>query len=156
MQMPKKIDYRIPRQSSRYWRSLLTSMATEFLAQSQIGNSRELMFKIGERFATNSPLPDCKTVEDLKAAMNSVWQDMDWGWVDVEEYGNGLRIMHHQATNGSLTNVVFGEDTKSWAPATLEGVYNKWFSAVSKGTALKVRQSLDTDEFGSVEYMLSA
>jgi hypothetical protein len=150
----KKIDYRIPRQSSRLWRSLLTAFANEFVSNPNTGNIKEVMYKIGYRFATQSPLPTCNSLDDFKASMNSDWQDQDWGWVDLEETADSLRIIHHQSTNASLTNNVFGEQTKIWGPAILEGAYQKWLSAMGAGESLKVTQSGETDEFGTTEYRL--
>jgi hypothetical protein len=153
---PKKIDYRIPRQSSRLWRSLLTAFATEFVTNPNTGNIRETMYKIGYRFATQSALPTCNSLDEFKTAMNSVWQDLDWGWVDLEETPASLRIIHHQSTNASLISDVFGDQTKVWGPAILEGAYQKWLSAMGAGESLKVTQSDLTDEFGTTEYQLKA
>lgn len=153
---PKKIDYRIPRQSSRLWRSLLTAFANEFVTNPGSSNIREVMYKIGHRFATQSPLPTCNSLDEFKTAMNSVWQDLDWGWVDLEETPASLRIIHHQSTNAYLINDVFGEQTKIWGPAILEGAYQKWLSAMGAGESLKVTQSDETDEFGTTEYQLKA
>ena len=150
----KKIDYRIPRQSSRLWRSLLTAFANEFVSNPNTANIKDIMYKIGYRFATQSPLPTCNSLDEFKASMNSVWQDLDWGWVDLEETADSLRIIHHQSTNASLTNNVFGEQTKIWGPAILEGAYQKWLSAMGAGESLKVTQSGETDEFGTTEYRL--
>jgi hypothetical protein len=152
---PEKVDYRIQRQCSRQWRSLLAALAQECTTQTEPIEPRELMRRIGMRFATQTPLAPCENLEQLQHAMCEVWKDMDWGRVDLEEHDRVLRIVHHDSNHGSLGSGAFGDATATWAPACLEGVYQKWLATLGAGDALRVVQIGEPDEFGSIEYQLS-
>jgi len=151
----KKIDYRIQRQSARQWRSLLAATAHGLCKQFELKNPRDLMRTIGIQFGTQTSLPACETLGDLQAAMCSVWKDMDWGWVELEENDGVLSIIHHGSTNGDLLNTAYGMETPLWVTAFLEGTYQKWLSGMGAGDSLSVRQISATDEFGSTEFQLS-
>lgn len=155
MASQKKIDYRIQRQSARQWRNLLSATAHGLSSQCEIKNPQALMHSIGVQFGTQTTLPPCETLGDLQAAMCSVWQDMDWGWVELEEIDGTLRITHHSSTNGNLRNGAFGNETSLWVTAFLEGTYQKWLAAMGANDSLRVRQVTETDEFGTTEYELS-
>ena len=156
MVSPKKIDYRIQRQSARQWRSLLAATAHGLCKQFEFKNARPVMHMIGMQFGSQTSLPACETLADLQSAMCSVWQDMDWGWVELEENGGVLRIIHHGSTNGNLMSSSFGMETPIWVTAFLEGTYQKWLAAMGANETLRVQQVSPTDEFGSTEYQLSA
>jgi hypothetical protein len=151
----EKVDYRIQRQSSRQWRSLLSALAQECTTQTEPIEPHELMRRIGVRFGTQTSLPACENLEQLSIAMCDVWRDMDWGWVELEEHDRTLRIIHHNANHGSLRLGAFGEATAAWSPAFLEGVYQKWLANLGAGDSLRVTQVGEPDEFGSIEYQLS-
>ena len=154
MVSPKKIDYRIQRQSARQWRSLLAATAHGLSSLTELKNPHAVMHGIGMQFGSQTILPACETLGDLQAAMCSVWQDMDWGWVELEENDGTLRITHHSSTNGNLRNGAFGSETPLWVTAFLEGTYQKWLAAMGANDSLCVRQISETDEFGSTEYQL--
>ncbi len=151
----EKVDYRIQRQASRQWRSLVAALAQECTTQTEPVDPRELMRRIGVRFGTQTPLPPCENLEQLGTAMREVWKDMDWGRVVLEENANSLRIVHHDSNHGSLLATAFGETTAAWAPAFLEGTYQKWLTSLGASDSLRVTQVGEPDEFGSVEYQLS-
>ncbi|MFZ4054596.1 MAG: cellulose biosynthesis protein BcsD [Polynucleobacter sp.] len=152
----KKIDYRIQRQSARQWRSLLAATAHGLCKQFELKNPKIVMHSIGIQFGSQTPLPECETIADLQAAMCSVWQDMDWGRVELEENDGVLNIIHHGSTNGNLLNTAYGMETPLWVTGFLEGTYQKWLSGMGAGDTLRVRQISATDEFGSTEFQLSA
>jgi hypothetical protein len=154
MATSKKIDYRIQRQSARQWRNLLAATAQGLCKQFELNNPRAVMHEIGMQFATQTALPDCKTLSQLQTAMCSVWQDMDWGWVELEEVDGALRITHHGSTNGNLLESAFNKDTPLWVTGFLEGTYQKWLAAMGASDSLRVRQISPTDEFGSTEYQM--
>lgn len=156
MANPKKINYRIQRQSARQWRSVLAATANGLCKQFELKNPRAVMRTIGIQFGTQTTLPACETLADLQTAMCSVWQDMDWGWVELEENEGVLSIIHHDSTNGNLLNTAYGMETSTWVTAFLEGTYQKWLSVMGANDSLHVRQIGPTDEFGSTEYQLSA
>jgi len=73
---PEKVAYRIQRQCSRQWPSLLAALAQECTSQTKPTEPRELMRRIGMRFATQTPLAPCENLEQLQQAMREVWKDM--------------------------------------------------------------------------------
>ena len=152
----RKIDYRLRRQSSKKWRSLLSAMAKVLAAQTDASNTKAAFKSIGLTFAAIVPLPPSKTIEETQQAICNVWEEMDWGTVLLEEHGDTLRIVHHSLDNGRLLIDAFNGSTEFWAAAFLEGVYQKWLGDMSVSTHLNVRQISEVDEFGSVEYELSA
>jgi hypothetical protein len=79
---------------------------------------------------------------------------MDWGRVELEDSGRSLRIIHHGSTNGNLKKAAFGDQAAYWIPSFLEGVYQSWLSSMGAGDALQVRQTSETDEFGSIDFEL--
>jgi hypothetical protein len=152
----RKIDYRLRRQSSKKWRSLLSAMAKVLASQSDATTTKAAFRTIGLTFAGIVPLPPCRTVEETQQAICGIWQEMDWGTVLLEEHGDTLRIVHHSLGNGRLLIDAFNGSTEFWAAAFLEGVYQKWLGDMSALTHLNVKQIAEVDEFGSVEYELSA
>jgi hypothetical protein len=152
----RKIDYRLRRESSKKWRSLLSAMAKVLVGQSEINNTKILFKTIGITFAEVVPLPQCKTIDETQLAIGRVWDEMDWGTVLLEEHGDTLRIVHHNLDNGHLFINAFNGSTPLWAAAFLEGVYQKWLGDMSAAGHLNVKQISEVDDFGSVEYELSA
>lgn len=108
------------------------------------------MHRIGVRFADESPLGECQTIDDLQFAMGKVWMGMDWGWVTIEERDNGLLIQHRCPP---LT-AAFGAGAASWTPAFLQGVYQRWFDLVGATNNLKVTQASEPDLAGCVDFRL--
>ena len=82
------------------------------------------------------PLPALELLPDLEAAMNAVWSEMDWGWVELHDAGDSLRIVHHCAP----LEAAFGLAARTWSGAVLEGAYEQWLRAAGAGHRLKVRQ----------------
>jgi hypothetical protein len=152
----RKIDYRLRRQSSKKWRSLLSAMAKVLASQIDTNNIRASFKTIGLTFAGIVSLPSCKTIEETQNAICTIWEEMDWGIVLLEEHGDTLRIVHHRLDNGRLLIDAFNGATESWAAAFMEGVYQKWLGDMSATTNLVVKQISEVDEFGSAEYELSA
>jgi|Laugresp1bdmlbsn_1035097.scaffolds.fasta_scaffold41411_1 hypothetical protein len=152
----RKIDYRLRRQSSKKWRSLLSAMAKVLVSQTDSNNTKAAFKAIGITFAGIVQLSPSKTIEETQQAICNVWEEMDWGTVLLEEHGDTLRIVHHSLDNGRLLIDAFNGSTEFWAAAFLEGVYQKWLGDMSVSTHLNVKQISEVDEFGSVEYELSA
>ena len=65
------------------------------------------------------------------------------------------RLMLEAGFTGVRDMGAFGDATATWAPACLEGVYQKWLATLGAGDALRVVQIGEPDEFGSIEYQLS-
>lgn len=144
------LEYLGDRQASRQWKGFLTALVQEFASQLSESDLRALMHRVGRRFAGQSALEACRTVDDLQFAMSKVWMANDWGWVTVEEEADSLRLNH----NCSPLRAAFGQHASSWAPAFLEGAYQQWFEQLGSGEHLTVRQTSEMDVLGCVEFRL--
>ncbi|PZR40936.1 cellulose biosynthesis protein BcsD [Paraburkholderia fungorum] len=134
------LDYLLERQISPQWRGMLSALATEFEAQIGRDELRQLMYRVGCRFAAAHQLPACGSTAELAHALNLLWQDMDWGYVELSDEAESLRIVHYCAPLQA-----FGNPALAWTPAFLEGVYQTWLSALG-AQGLSVVQ---TSEFGA-------
>jgi hypothetical protein len=147
---PSIVEYLSDRQCSRQWKSFLGALADEFSAQLDVGDLRALMHRVGVRFATQTVLERCQTVDDMQFAMSKIWVALDWGWVSVEEAADHLLITH----NCAPLRAAFGPGALQWTPAFLEGVYQRWFQEQGSGTELVVVQHSQPDSAGCVEFRL--
>ncbi|MFM0741397.1 cellulose biosynthesis protein BcsD [Paraburkholderia xenovorans] len=138
--MVPTLDYLLERQISPQWRGMLTALATEFEAQIGHDELRQLMYRVGSRFAAAHPLPACGSTAELAHALNLVWHESDWGYVELADEADSLRIAHYCAPLRA-----FGDTALGWTPAFLEGVYQTWLSALG-AQGLSVAQ---TSEFGA-------
>jgi hypothetical protein len=146
--MVPTLDYLLQRQISPQWRGLLTALAEEFEAQIGQGELRQLMYRVGCRFAAARPLPPCASTADLADALNARWQEADWGYVELVDEADYLRISHSCAPLQA-----FGSAALAWTPAFLEGVYQTWLSALG-AEGLSVAQASEFDEYATIEFRL--
>ena len=59
--MAMTLDYLLDRQISSQWRGVLVALAEEFDTQIGRDELRQLMQRVGRRFAAAHPLPSCGT-----------------------------------------------------------------------------------------------
>jgi hypothetical protein len=124
------LDYLLERQISPQWRGMLTALATEFEAQIGPAELRQLMHRVGSRFAAAHPLPTCGSTAELADEAES------------------LRIVHYCAPLQA-----FGDTALTWTPAFLEGVYQTWLSALG-AQGLSVAQTSAYGEDTAIEFRL--
>jgi hypothetical protein len=141
-------DYLLQRQISPQWRGLLTALAEEFEAQIGQDELRQLMYRVGCRFAAASPLPPCNSSAARADALNARWQEAEWGYVQLSDEPEYLRIAHSCAPL-----LAFGATALNWTPAFLEGVYQTWLSALG-AEGLSVAQASEFDEHATIEFRL--
>jgi hypothetical protein len=153
---PLKTDYRILRESSKQWRSLLSAVVLELKPLNDSSIAYDILQNIGKRFATQTALPACNSLAELEISMCAVWNSMDWGVTVLEEHDGILRIIHHGADKGKLIAGSLSNDVSSWIPFFIAGVYQQWFSSMGANEQLKIQVVSTIDEFGSVEYQLSS
>lgn len=151
----KNIDYKLQRETSRQWRLVVTAMAQEFTNDAPYDSINDLGHRVGINYAVRAALPACTCLHDLEAAISSRWQSMDWGWIDLDDRGKNLLIVHHGAGNGQLAANAFGSGTPVWLAAFLGGVYQQWLASLGAGQDLRVKQISPIDEFGTIEFELS-
>jgi len=142
------LDYLLERQISPQWRGMLSALATEFEAQIGRDELRQLMHRVGSRFASAHPLPACGSTAELAHTLNLVWHDMDWGYVELADEPESLRIVHYCSPL-----LAFGGTALTWTPAFLEGVYQTWLSALG-AQGLSVAQTSGYGEDTAIEFRL--
>ncbi|RFU44916.1 cellulose biosynthesis protein BcsD [Paraburkholderia sp. DHOC27] len=146
--MVPNLEYLLDRQISRQWRGLLTALAEEFATQISEDELRQLMFRVGCRFATAHGLPPCASTADLAHALNARWEEADWGYVELTDEPEYLRIAHSFAPLHA-----FGFASLGWTPAFLQGAYQTWLSALG-ADGLAVAQASEFDENATLEFRL--
>ncbi|MFM0506902.1 cellulose biosynthesis protein BcsD [Paraburkholderia sp. RL17-373-BIF-A] len=142
------LDYLLERQISPQWRGMLTALANEFEAQIGRDELRQLMHRVGSRFAAAHPLPACDSTAELARTLNLYWHEMDWGYVELADEPESLRIVHYCAPLQA-----FGGTALAWTPAFLEGVYQTWLSALG-AQGLSVAQTSGYSEDTAIEFRL--
>ena len=148
---PEIHAYLLQSQCVPQWRGFLHAMGAEFSGALPGDELRELMHRIGMKFAVQHPLPACKTLTSLQEAMTVFWQSIGWGWVSLAQDAMHLSIHHHCAPLVSA----FGADHGEWTHGFLQGVYQQWFEAAGSDH-LRVSQAAATDAWGSAKFELSA
>jgi hypothetical protein len=142
-------DYLFENQMSRQWRGVLAALADEFEAQIGRTELRQLMHRVGGRFADAHPLVPCRSTAELADALNTLWRDTDWGFVEMSDERDYLRIVHYCAPLPA-----FGENALAWTPAFLEGAYERWLSALgAQGLSLKQQGEFGDD--AAIEFRLA-
>jgi len=147
---PTILEYLGSRLASRQWTGFLGALAQEFSDQLPETELRALMRRVGTRFARQSALSGCESLDDVQFAMSKIWMAQDWGWVTVEEQSDSLRISHHC----SPLPATFGPQASVWMAAFLEGAYQQWFDQLGAGQNLGVSQASEPDAVGCVEFRL--
>ncbi|CAG4903176.1 cellulose biosynthesis protein BcsD [Paraburkholderia saeva] len=142
------IDYLLDRQVSPQWRGVLGALAAEFETQIGRDDLRQLMYRVGCRFADAHPLPQCGSTADLADALNACWDETEWGFVELSDESNYLRIIHFCAPLQA-----FGTGALAWTPAFLQGVYQTWLSALG-AEGLAVEQASDFSADAVIEFRL--
>ncbi|MDR5838472.1 cellulose biosynthesis protein BcsD [Caballeronia sp. LZ034LL] len=135
--------------TSRQWRGLLSALADEFEAQIGRTELRQLMHRVGSRFADARPLPSCNSTAELAEALNVQWRDTDWGFVELADERDHLSIVHYCAPLPA-----FGESALAWTPAFLEGAYQQWLAALG-AQGLAVRQASEFGDDTAIEFRLA-
>jgi hypothetical protein len=142
------LDYYTSHQASTQWRAFLTALAQEFETQLETAQLRELMARIGVRFADAHPAGACATLDDLASFFNTTWSSLDWGFVNLVEQDDYLAIEHFCAPLAA-----FGTAAATWTPAFLEGAYQRWLDELGAG-GLDLRQ-VETGERHAFEFRLA-
>jgi len=138
------IAYFSARQCASQWQVFLLSTALELEDRLPIAERRHFMRSVGRRFGRALPLPDCAKLGDISRAMNEIWTRLDWGWVEISDETDHLRLRHYCAP----LEAAFGRPAQDWAPAVLEGVYQQWFEQLGAGSRLQVTQVSGFDAMG--------
>lgn len=130
------LAYYSQQQCSEQWRVFITALADELTAQMALAERRQLMHALGERMATKLTHSNVNTLAELEKSINELWSQMQWGYVSLYEQADSIGLTHFC----SPLRHAFGADAMQWAPALLQGVYARWFSAFGAGDDLQLRQ----------------
>lgn len=133
------VSYFAEKNCSRQWRFILTALGKELSQVMSTDELRLFMRQVGQRAATQIPLGDCRTLQEIQEAANRLWLDFNWGWVELSEHPSYLQLRHYCAP---LYQGI-GAEAASWSPAFLEGVYQGWLASLGAGSALQVKQSTE-------------
>lgn len=137
-------------QCSHQWRGFLQALAAEFTQALSSDELRELMFRVGERFAGAHLLGPCATLSELQQRMTGVWCNSDWGSVTLVQQKEQVSIVHHCAP----LLAGFDKGNIDWSLGFLQGVYQKWFDTAGAGD-LRVASGESIDMWGSASFSLS-
>jgi hypothetical protein len=145
------LQYFSERQCSVQWRAFLRAYAAEFSMQGAPGDLRLFMSRLGCTMASSYPLRSTASLASLQTEMNRIWQEIDWGWVQLTEKPGYLCIEHHC----SPLKEAFGEEALVWSTALLEGWYAQWFKSLSGENGLRLQQYMSNPgEINGVEFRL--
>ena len=143
--MQGMLEHLLERQVSPQWRGFLEALAGEFTDQLDRDELRQLMERVGLRFAAAHPLGPCESTDDLTNALNARWRDMQWGYAELSDEHEFLRIVHYAAPLRAL-----GNDHLAWSSAFLQGAYQGWFDSVG-ATGLRVAQDIAPTDDSRIE-----
>lgn len=121
----QSLAYFADRQVSGQWRAFVTALASTFYTNVDPDDADTFLREVGVAMARSLPLPKVATLEELEAAMNARWSDLDWGWVRLREGAGDVEILHG-ARPAQITGDLSGDWTRASAPV-LEGIYSEWF-----------------------------
>jgi len=120
---------------SPQWSSFLVLLGSELSSQLSDDELRQLLFRLGSRFAEAYPLGACADVTALEAAFNQVWSRIQWGYASVSDLGRHLQVTHRACPLPAALQV-----TSDVAGGFLQGVYSGWLSAAGAPAELVLIQ----------------
>ncbi|MEB0137554.1 MULTISPECIES: cellulose biosynthesis protein BcsD [unclassified Undibacterium] len=123
-------------QCSQQWRIFLHAFASQFSSKAEPAELRAFMHDLGRTMAQSLPVTDGSSLPALAAAMNVMWAQLNWGWVELIEEADSLQVAHH----ASPLKAAFGEAALEWSPALIEGIYAQWFEGLGMDPSLHLVQ----------------
>ncbi|MCA8142930.1 MULTISPECIES: cellulose biosynthesis protein BcsD [Burkholderia cepacia complex] len=147
--MQEILEHLLERQVSPQWRGFLEALAGEFSDQLDQDELRQLMARVGVRFAAAHPLGPCESTDDLTNALNSRWREMEWGYAELSDEQAFLRIVHYAAPLRAL-----GAGHLGWSAAFLQGAYQGWFDSVG-AAGLRVTQDVVPQDDARIELRIA-
>ncbi|KWI58577.1 cellulose biosynthesis protein BcsD [Burkholderia cenocepacia] len=147
--MQDVLEHLLERQVSPQWRGFLEALAGEFVDQLDHDELRQLMTRVGARFAAAHPLPSCESTRDLAMALNARWREAQWGYAELSDERDFLRITHYAAPLRAL-----GSGNLAWSTAFLQGAYQCWFDSVG-AVGLRVAQEASVEDDARIELRIA-
>ena len=132
---PELLQYLAVERVSRQWADFLSIFSGELAAQLTDTEYRELLVRMGGKFATLNPLPVCAELSDIQVAANALWAGLQWGYAQFADHGQNLQIIHHACPLPA--GLQLNADV---AGGFLQGVYLTWIRAAGAPVSLSLRQ----------------
>lgn len=120
---------------SPQWAVFLDLLSAELQAQLTAAEYRQLLRRLGSRFAETVPLGPCADLAELAGEANRVWRRMQWGFVAMLDVGQSLRVTHRASPLPAALQL-----DADVAGGFLEGVYATWLSAAGSPQTLTLSQ----------------
>ncbi len=130
-------NYFREQQVSLQWLPILRALAQEMSTRADVADLRQLFFQVGDRFAkdVDGRFAGVETLEQLEQLLNELWQQINWGWVELNEAKASVDIAHQAAPLAEA----FGEDALDWSIGLLEGFYQHIFKVLGAGDSMLVQ-----------------
>ena len=129
------LNYYAQRNCAQQWRAFLSEMVSEFYDQVDGELALNFFQRVGARLAQALPLGPCSSLEEVAAGINRILDQIDWGWVEIQETGNHIRISH-----GAYPIVpMYQNAPEAWLLPVLEGAYTEWFRSLGGQPELRAR-----------------
>lgn len=115
------------RPASVEWRPFVRAIVEALGARLQPEASHVLLREVGGRVAALMPLPECTSLSELEARMNSALAVVGWGSVQLSFDGadRSLLLVHQAAPTAATVTDPGG----AWFSSVLEGLYERWLGA---------------------------
>ncbi len=144
-------DYFRSQQVSLQWAPVLRALAVQALKQLDARAAEQLFAATGAQMAQDlaAEFEGINQLTELTAALNEVWAHMNWGWVDLADSPNGIKINHHYPPTISA----FGTANQVLGDRLLAGFYEGVFR--QQGASERMRVIPLESEPDRVELILS-
>jgi hypothetical protein len=139
------LDYYQRTSCSVQWMEFSRALGAELSLGLPADEIRRLFYRIGERLARAMPVERCNTLDELQNAFNARWSAIDWGFSELQETDEHLRITHAC----SPLAMAFGPEATEWAAGFFEGAYQDWFATQGIPTSLRVQTDAARDGAGA-------
>jgi hypothetical protein len=129
------LNYYAQRNCSEQWRVFLSEMISEFYDQVDSGMAESFFHRVGTRLAQALPLPPCGSLDEVATGLNRLFDQLEWGWVEVREAGSHIQIVH-----GAYPVVpMYQNAPEAWILPVLEGAYTEWFRSLGGQPELQAK-----------------
>ena len=128
------------------WRVFMDALAGTLARQLGDDQALQVLAGIGAAIAKEHPIPPCQSLSDLKAAMNSGLQVLDWGQVAIYEAERALEfvVVGYPFFDGVEAQTAFA--------AVLEAVLEGWLTQQAPRSELATRLVVRLVERGGGSY----
>lgn len=141
----RNLHYFTGQHCSRQWQGFIQVFIEEIYQTAGEQEARSFLRHMGNRLAKIYPIAVYDSIQDLEKSMNTVFSNLNWGWVAIEVNDYSLLFSH-----GAFPLPSFGKrqaecEAKIFS-ALLEGLYYTWMTALGGSPNMVVRtQSIVPD-----------